>query len=144
MSGGVTIRAARRDECEDVLRFWRHAGALPTVTDTLDAVRSVVDSANATLLVAEDGRGALAGTVIAGWDGWRGTLYRLAVGPEHRRRGLARALVEAAVDWHREQGARRVVTFTHLDEPHAMAFWRSLGAIGFQETEGDARFVLNL
>ena len=26
--------------------------------------------------------------MIAGWDGWRGSVYRLAVSPAHRRRGI--------------------------------------------------------
>jgi ribosomal protein S18 acetylase RimI-like enzyme len=41
------------------------------------------------LLVAEID-GVLAGSLIAAWDGWRGSFYQPAVSPEHRRRGLAR------------------------------------------------------
>ena len=33
------------------------------------------------------------GTVIAGWDGWRAHLYRLAVAPDLRGRGIARQLL---------------------------------------------------
>ena len=40
------------------------------------------------------GRHALSGTVIASWDGWRGAMYRLAVLPSLRRRGIAAALVD--------------------------------------------------
>lgn len=142
---GIAIRAARLDECEAILQLWRDAQTLPTVTDNLTSVRRVVadHNPNATLLIAEVA-GERAGTVIAGWDGWRGTLYRLAVLPQHRRRGVARALVAAAVAWHEGKGAQRIVTFTHLDEPQAIAFWRSLRDMGFEETDGDARFVRNL
>jgi GNAT superfamily N-acetyltransferase len=35
-------------------------------------------------------------------------VYGLYTQPQHRRRGLARALVQAAVEWARERGATRV------------------------------------
>ncbi len=47
------------------------------------------------LLVAELGD-QLVGSVIAGWDGWRGHLYRLAVHPDRSREGVGRALLVAA------------------------------------------------
>jgi ribosomal protein S18 acetylase RimI-like enzyme len=143
MPDAFSIRPCRADECEQVLDIWRRSDALPTVTDDLVSIRRVVSEGPATLLVAE-ADGAMVGTIIAGWDGWRGTIYRLAVLPEQRRRGVARALVEASVRWHRAHGARRTVTYTHLDEPHAMAFWRSLTDLGFEEIADNRRFVLNL
>ncbi|MFT2543482.1 GNAT family N-acetyltransferase, partial [Escherichia coli] len=59
----------------------------------------------AVLVVRSEGR--IVGTVIAGWDGWRAHLYRLAVHPDHRRQGLARVLLDAAEDRLRALGAGR-------------------------------------
>src|SRR2546430_9986278 len=42
-------------------------------------------------LVAESG-GRVVGSVVGGWDNWRGHVYRLAVHPAFRRRGLGREL----------------------------------------------------
>ena len=139
----VTIRACRADEGQAVLDAWKLSGTLPTVSDDLESVQRCLATPTARLLVA-DADGAIAGTIIAGWDGWRGTIYRLAVLPDFRRRGIARALVEAALQWHRAQGARRTVLITHFDEPHAMAFWQSMSAIGFAHSPNDARFYVNL
>ena len=55
-------------------------------------------------LIARDGSALLlavheetiVGCVIVGWDGWRAHLYRLAVHPDWRRRGLARWLLMVA------------------------------------------------
>jgi ribosomal protein S18 acetylase RimI-like enzyme len=45
------------------------------------------------LLVAERG-GAIVGSLIVAFEGWRGSFYRLAIHPAERRRGLASALVD--------------------------------------------------
>src|SRR5258707_8253494 len=114
MSGSaVTIRPCRVDECVEVLDVWRRSATLPSVSDDVESVRRVVAAGPGTLLVAE-ADGAMVGTIIAGWDGWRGSIYRLAVVPEQQRRGVARALVEAAVQWPRAHGAPRVGAYTHL------------------------------
>ena len=42
--------------------------------------------------LAADGE-HIVGSVIAGWDGWRCHLYRLAVAPARRREGIGRALL---------------------------------------------------
>lgn len=46
------------------------------------------------LLIAEEDEEAeddlaIVGSVIATWDGWRRSIYRLLVAPSHRRQGLA-------------------------------------------------------
>ena len=60
----------------------------------------------AALLLAEDGA-QLVGSVIAGWDGWRGHLYRLAVHPDRRRAGVGRTLLNAAEARLAALGAQR-------------------------------------
>ncbi len=49
------------------------------------------------LLVAVDAD-VVVGTTMAGYDGHRGWLHKVAVLPQHRRRGLATALVRRAID----------------------------------------------
>ena len=50
----------------------------------------------------------IVGTLIAGWDGWRCHLYRLAVEPQYRRQGVAGALVAEAARRAARRGARRL------------------------------------
>jgi len=138
----AVIRPCRIEECEAVLQVWRRAGSVPTVTDDVVSVRRLVAEGPGTLLVAERD-GAIAGTIVAGWDGWRGAIYRVAVVPEQQRGGLGGALVEAALDWLRERGARRCTAVVHTDELHAMAFWRAMKAKGFAQQPVATRFVLN-
>jgi len=122
----MTIREARADEAGEVLAVWRAAGSPPSVTDSADHVRAVVASEHAWLLVAE-GDGRIAGTLIAAWDGWRGHLYRLAVLPELRRRGIAAALVRAGEERLHAAGARRLAAIVLETSPGARSFWAAAG-----------------
>jgi ribosomal protein S18 acetylase RimI-like enzyme len=118
----VTIRPCRLDECATVLEIWREAEAIPRPTDTLFEVERVVREHPGTLLVGEE-NGRVVGTVIAGWDGWRGGIYRLAVIPECRRRRVAQALVAEAERRLAARGARRLSAMVARDEPQAVGFW---------------------
>jgi ribosomal protein S18 acetylase RimI-like enzyme len=48
------------------------------------------------------------GSIIGTFDGWRGNIYRLAVHPDFRRHGVARALVAEVEKKLAEQGAKRI------------------------------------
>src|SRR5438270_11722671 len=91
-AGSLSIRACRLEDIQSVLELWRQADATPGVTDTADDLRRAVASSPAHGLVAEVG-GRVVGSVVGTFDGWRGNVYRLAVHPDFRRQGIARALV---------------------------------------------------
>lgn len=65
--------------------------------------------------------------MIAGWDGWRGNMYRLAVREGERRRGIGIALTRAGEEYLRTCGVRRVTALVALDDDQAGAFWESAG-----------------
>jgi len=92
------------------------------------------------LLVAEL-RGRIVGALIATWDGWRGNLYRLAVLPEHRRRGVALRLVRDGERRLVTRGARRISVLAGREDATAAALW---AAAGYERDELIGRFVKNL
>jgi len=112
-----------------VLALWEAAEAQPSVTDDRPGLDALLAADPRALLVAERD-GAVVGCVVAAWDGWRGSVYRLAVLPAHRRRGIGSALVRAAVAALRERGARRVGALVVITDRDAVAFWDSLRAAG--------------
>lgn len=71
--------------------------------------------------------GEIVGTLIAGWDGWRGNMYRLAVDEGHRRRGIGIALTRAGEEYLRDRGARRATALVAFEDDAAGSFWESAG-----------------
>jgi ribosomal protein S18 acetylase RimI-like enzyme len=94
--------------------------------DSSERVAQLVADDPDALLVAERG-GELIGTVIGAWDGWRGNFYRLAVLPEHRRRGIGRRLVLAAEERLSGRGAPRITALVAFEDADATAFWEAVG-----------------
>src|SRR5881628_1215437 len=136
----TVIRPCRFEECPAVLALWERAGAIPSPTDTLEELTRLVRAHGYGLLVAVQ-QGAIVGSVIGGWDGWRGNIYRLAVAPEARRHGLARRLVDDAVRVLRARGARRISALVERHEAHAVGFWDSLTDVGWHRDERMMRYV---
>jgi ribosomal protein S18 acetylase RimI-like enzyme len=106
-----------------VLALWALAGAEPTHTDTAEHLEQLISHDSFALIVAEDD-GALVGTVVAGWDGWRGSIYRLVVAPSHRRLGLGSRLLDAAEARLASAGALRLQAIVVETEALATAFWK--------------------
>ncbi|GAA0579367.1 GNAT family N-acetyltransferase [Kribbella sandramycini] len=92
----IEFRPALADETDQILEFWaRSAEDADRPADTPAAVRRLILRDPDALVLALDGP-EIVGSIIAGWDGWRCHLYRLAIAPTHRRRGIAAALIAEA------------------------------------------------
>ena len=137
----AAIRAATAADIGAVLAVWAQArSAAARTPDDPQFVERLLERDPGALLVAE-ADGEVVGVLIAGWDGWRGNVYRLAVLPSHRRQGIALRLVEAGHDRLRALGARRVTALVGGEEGAAHRLWR---AVGYQRDEFVHRFVRNL
>src|SRR5258706_13308228 len=101
----ITLRTGTPADVEAVLAFWREATAEPSTTDDAAGLEGLLERSPGALILASEGD-AIVGTIVAGWDGWRGALYRLAVQPSDRRRGIATRLVTEAEQLFRDPGVR--------------------------------------
>ncbi|MCY0949172.1 GNAT family N-acetyltransferase [Streptomyces sp. H27-S2] len=122
----LRIRAAAPADAEDVLAFWREAAEGTSITDDLDGVHRLIARDPDALILAESA-GLLVGSVVAGYDGWRCSLYRLAVLPAHRRQGIATALLDAAERRFLAVGGRRGDAMVLEANGRARQAWAAAG-----------------
>lgn len=135
----VAVRRATEADVGAVLALWAAARTgYATTEDRPEDVRGLLRR-SALFLASVDGE--LVGAVIAAWDGWRGSMYRLAVVEAWRRRGVGRALVAAAEEWLLAQGARRVSVLVAFDDAVARGLWEFAG---YAADEQIGRMVRNL
>ncbi len=109
------------------MELWAEArSGHASTADRLEDVERLITDSPAALLVAERG-GEIVGALIAGWDGWRGNMYRLAVREGYRREGIGIALTRGGEEHLRRCGARRITALVAFDDDAAGAFWESAG-----------------
>ncbi len=123
----VTLRSGRPSDLDRLLPFWAVAAEdSHRPADSVAAVERLFERDRQALSVATIGE-VVVGTLIAGFDGWRCHLYRLAVHPSWRRRGIARLLVTAAEQRFAAFGATRADAMVLDDNPDAHGLWAGLG-----------------
>lgn len=122
------LREATLIDIPIVLDFWKLAAEGTNREDSAPALVRLLERDPAALMLAvEDGR--IVGSLIAGWDGWRCHLYRFAVHPDRRRRGIGRALLEAAERRFEVSGAHRADAMVLADNEIAHPAWAASGYV---------------
>jgi ribosomal protein S18 acetylase RimI-like enzyme len=123
---GVDLREATVDDVGELLGLWAAEADGRSISDDADSVGRLVAHPTSWCLVAVVG-GRIVGSLLAGWDGWRFSLYRLAVSAEHRRQGIGARLVEDAVRRAATVGATRVDAMVAVENEAARTFWSAAG-----------------
>ncbi|MGW3629855.1 GNAT family N-acetyltransferase [Streptomyces sp. NPDC005122] len=122
----LLIRAATPEDLDTVTAFWRAAAEGTSISDDRDGVERLVARDPEALILAER-EGKLVGTVIAGFDGWRCHLYRLAVHPGRRGLGIGSALLAAAEERFVRLGGRRGDAMVLRRNETTQHAWRAAG-----------------
>jgi len=102
------FRCATVNDIDLLINFWAESGENANrPIDYRDLVKQLIDRDPEALIMATKDQ-QIKGTVIAGWDGWRGSIYRLAVDSSARRSGLGTHLLKLAEQRLSYLGAQRV------------------------------------
>jgi len=96
------------------------------LSDTLQSIAEALDGGFG-MLAAVDGR-PVAGLIV-GLDGEIATISRVAVLPDFRRRGIAGAMVQCAMDLLAVDGVRTLAVRTRTEFPAVAAWWTRHGFV---------------
>jgi len=123
----MTIRAFGPDDIPSVRALWATCEGLGDGPGDAPEALARFLARNPGLSQVAESEQAIVGAVLCGHDGRRGVIYRLAVAKEHRRHGIARALVSQCLSSLGGEGIDRAMLFVLKENPGARAFWESVG-----------------
>ena len=124
----MLIRAMTAADYDRVYALWmscRNMG-FNNLDDSREGIgRFLARNPNISLVAESDD--ALAGVILAGHDGRRGTIYHMAVAEAFRRQGVATALVERCLEALRAEGIHKVALVAFKYNEAGNAFWERMG-----------------
>ncbi len=132
---GIRVRdVAYPEDVPAVLNVLREAYPEGSVPSGASEAARLLEHSPGLLLVATAG-GEVVGVIVAGFDGASAHLLSLAVVKEHRRRGIARALVRVLQGRLRERDCEQITAFAAPEDYVAESF---LTSQGWQRASGSA------
>ena len=124
----MNIRTMTIADYDKVYALWLSCKGmgLNDLDDSREGIERFLKRNPDTCFVAEDG-GELVGVIMSGNDGRRGYIYHTAVSPDHRRKGIAKTLVNAALNALHDLGINKTALVVFERNSDGNAFWESIG-----------------
>ncbi|MEE0859001.1 MAG: GNAT family N-acetyltransferase [Acutalibacteraceae bacterium] len=123
----VQIKEMTIDHYDEIFAMWQITSkrALSKADRREEIERYLKRNSGLSQIAVADGK--IVGTVLAGHDGRRGFIHHMAVLPEYRRKGIAKAMATKAIEKLAEEGIVKTHIFTYRDNSAGQSFWGSLG-----------------
>ena len=124
----ISIRVMSIDDYEGVYDLWIHTPGmgLNTTDDSKEGIKQYIKCNPTSSFVAEcDGK--IIGGIMAGHDGRRGFIHHTAVLPAYRKQGIARKLVDHAMEALEKEGIHKVSLVAFSKNEIGNAFWERMG-----------------
>lgn len=124
----MNIRNMSINDYDDIYALWTSCKGmgLNNLDDSRNGIERFLLRNPETCFVAESD-GKIVGVIITGHDGRRGYIYHTAVNPEYRRQGIAKQLVDTALNALKRQGINKVALVVFDRNKDGNAFWEKLG-----------------
>ena len=122
----MKIRPMRESDGGAVMALWESCGLTRPWNDARKDIHFAKQKPSSEILVGEDS-GQIIASVMVGHDGHRGAIYYLAVSPQHERRGLGRAIHDAAIAWLQNAGVWKINLMVRLENTQVVSFYEKLG-----------------
>ncbi|MEM9570074.1 MAG: GNAT family acetyltransferase [Pseudomonadota bacterium] len=127
MDMDIEIRTYRESDREGVISLWEIVFPGSAVWNKSDQVISTKLSTQPELFFVAIEKDSVVGTILAGFDGVRGWVHRLAVSPEWRRQGLASMLMRKAETGLKDIGCPKLNLQVRASNLEVLKFYESLG-----------------
>ena len=122
----MIIRQYLPGDKEAVIDLWKTCNLTkPWNNPDQDINRKLKDSPD--LFLVGTINGIIVASVMAGYDGHRGWIYYLAVGPEHRNRGLGRQIMAAAEEKLLAVGCPKIDLMIRKNNLDVIKFYEKIG-----------------
>jgi len=120
------LRPFAEPDTDAVIALWVEAGLVRPWNDPhRDIARKLTEQPELFLVGIVDDE--LMATAMVGFDGHRGWVYYLAVAPEHRAQGHARALMAEAERLLEERGCPKIMLMVRADNAAVIGMYEGLG-----------------
>jgi ribosomal protein S18 acetylase RimI-like enzyme len=131
----MEIRSFKESDRNAVIELWQACALTRPWNDpNRDISRKLAVQSDLFLVGAIDGK--VMATVMAGYDGHRGSVFYLAVSPEYQRRGFGRLLMQSVENKLQAMGCPKLNIMVRSSNEEVLRFYSRLG----YETDG----VVNL
>lgn len=139
----MRIREMTVGDYENVYALWKtiKGFGIRSIDDSREGVERFVRRNPTTSIVAEE-NGEVIGAILCGHDGRRGCFYHVCVKEEHRKRGVGKKMVEAAMEALKKEKISKVNLIAFQTNQVGNRFWRSMGW-SFREDVNYYEFNLN-
>lgn len=124
----MNIRKMLIDDYDEVYALWMSCAGmgLNNLDDSRDGIDRFIKRNPETCFVAES-ENKIVGVIIVGNDGRRGYIYHTAVDPQYRGQGIARQLVDTAMQSLKQCGINKAALVAFGRNESGNAFWEKLG-----------------
>jgi N-acetylglutamate synthase len=128
MPENITIRPMEIGDYEQVYALWigTPGMGLNSIDDSQDGIGKYLRRNPGLSFVATDGDG-IVGVILCGHDGRRGVIHHTAVKESIRRRGVGKALADAAFQGLKREGITKAWLVVKKENALGNAFWEKLG-----------------
>ena len=138
-TAGIELKCLEPIEYDALVKLWNSCGLpyKPEGRDSRESIEKEMKIGTGFFLIAVlDGN--LIGSVLATHDSRKGWINRLAVLPDHRKKGVARLLLREAEKWLGEQG---IGIFACLIEGYNSISVEVFERMGYKEFKGVKYFT---